>query len=73
MKQSGHLYPSEETGTGCPVTSKYERTPPNKHGVVDRQQQQHQVMRHVMMAKDEYSLAKHLPIKSLKQHNRQLH
>ena len=33
MKQSGHLNPSEETGTGCPVTSKYGRTPSNKHGV----------------------------------------
>ena len=32
MKQSGHLNPSEETETGCPVTSKYGRTPPNKHG-----------------------------------------
>ena len=32
MKQSGHLNPSEETGTGFPVTSKYGRTPPNKHG-----------------------------------------
>ena len=39
MKQSGHLNPSEETGTGCPVTSKYGRTPPNKHGGVGRQQQ----------------------------------
>ena len=27
-----HLNPSEETGTGCPVTSKHGRTPPNKHG-----------------------------------------
>ena len=25
MKQSEHLNPSEETGTGCPVTSKYGR------------------------------------------------
>ena len=40
MKQSGHLNPSEEIGTGCPVTSKYGRTPPNKHGGVGRQQQQ---------------------------------
>ena len=32
MKESGHLNHSEETGTGCPVTSKYGRTPPNKHG-----------------------------------------
>ena len=39
MKQSGHLNPSEETGTGCPVTSKYGRTPPNKHRGVGRQQQ----------------------------------
>ena len=39
MKQSGHLNPSEETGTGCPVTSKYGKTPPNKHGGVSRQQQ----------------------------------
>ena len=38
MKQSGHLIPSEETGTGCPVTSKYGRTPPNKHGGVGLQQ-----------------------------------
>ena len=38
MKQSGYLNPSEETGTGCPVTSKYGRTP-NKHGDVGRQQQ----------------------------------
>ena len=27
MKQSGHLNISEETGTGCPVTSKYGMTP----------------------------------------------
>ena len=40
MIQSGHLNPSEETGTGCPVTSKYGRTPPNKHVGVGRQQQQ---------------------------------
>ena len=39
MKQSGHLNPSEETGTGYPVTSKYGRTPPNKHGGVGIQQQ----------------------------------
>ena len=26
MKQSGHLNPSAETRTGCPVTSKYRRT-----------------------------------------------
>ena len=39
MKQSGHLNPSEETGTGCHVTSKYGRTPPNKHGCVGRQQE----------------------------------
>ena len=26
MNQSKHLHPSEETGTGCPVTSKYGRT-----------------------------------------------
>ena len=32
MKQSGHLNPSEETGTRCPVTSKYGRIPPNMHG-----------------------------------------
>ena len=44
MKQSGHLYPSEETGTGCLVTSKYGRTPPNKHGGVGRQQQQPEEM-----------------------------
>ena len=40
MKQSGHLNPSEETGTGFPVTSKYGRTPLNKHGGIGRQQQQ---------------------------------
>ena len=40
MKQSGHLNPSEETGTGFPVTSKYGRTPPNQHGDVGRQQQE---------------------------------
>ena len=39
MKQSGHLNPSEITGTGCPVTSKYGRTPPHKHGGIGRQQQ----------------------------------
>ena len=38
MKQSGHLNPCEETGTGCTVTSKYRRTPPNKHRGVGRQQ-----------------------------------
>ena len=42
MKQSGRLNPSEEHGTGCPVTSEYGRTPPSKHGGVGRQQQQHQ-------------------------------
>ena len=40
MKQSGHLNRSEKTGTGCPVTSNYGRTPLNKHGGVGRQQQQ---------------------------------
>ena len=40
MKQSAHLNPSEETATGCPVTSNYENTPPNKHVGVGRQQQQ---------------------------------
>ena len=40
MKRSGHLNPSEETGTRCPVTSKFGRTPPNKYGSVGRQQQQ---------------------------------
>ena len=40
MKQSGHLNHSEETGTGCPLTSQYGRTPQNKHGSVGRQQQQ---------------------------------
>ena len=44
MKQSGHLYLSEETGTGFPVTSKYGRTSPNKHGGVGRQQQQQHVL-----------------------------
>ena len=43
MKQSGHINPIEETGTGCPVTSKYGRTPPNKHGCLGRQQQQEEV------------------------------
>ena len=38
MKQSGHLNPSKESGTGCSVTSKFGRTPPNKHGGVGRQQ-----------------------------------
>ena len=42
MKQSRYLNPSEETGTGCPATSKYGRTPPKKHGGVGRQQQQQQ-------------------------------
>ena len=37
MKQSGHLNPGEETGTGCLVTSKYGRTPLNKHGGVGKQ------------------------------------
>ena len=41
MKQSGHVNTSEETGTGWVVTSKYVRTPPNKHGGVGRQQQHH--------------------------------
>ena len=40
MKQSGHLNPSEETGSGCSVTSKYGRTTPNRHGGVGTQQQQ---------------------------------
>ena len=39
MKQSEQLNPSEETGTGWPVTSKYGRIPPNKHGGMGRQQQ----------------------------------
>ena len=39
MKQSGHLNPSEETGTGFLLTSKYGGIPPNKHGGVGRQQQ----------------------------------
>ena len=38
MKQFGHVYPSENTGTGCTVTSKYGRTPSNKHGGVGLQQ-----------------------------------
>ena len=33
---------SEGTGTGCPVTSKYGRTPPKKYGGVVRQQEQQQ-------------------------------
>ena len=41
MKPSGHLNPGEETGTECPVTSKFVRTPPSKHGGVGRQQQGH--------------------------------
>ena len=41
MKQSGHLNPSEETGTGFPVT-KYGRTPLNKQGGVGRQQEEQQ-------------------------------
>ena len=39
MKQSGNLNPSEESGIGCPVTSKHRRTPPNKHRGVGRQEQ----------------------------------
>ena len=39
MKQSGHLNPSEKTGTGCPVTSKYGRTLLNMYGGMGRQQQ----------------------------------
>ena len=39
MKQSRHLNPSKEIGTGCLVTSKYGRTAPNKHVGVGRQQQ----------------------------------
>ena len=30
MRESGHLNPIEETGNGCPVSSKYGRTSPNK-------------------------------------------
>ena len=41
MKPFVHLNPSEETGTGCPATSEYGRTPPNRHGCVGRQQQIH--------------------------------
>ena len=40
MIQSEHLNSSEETGTGCPVTSKYGRTPASKHGGMGRQRQQ---------------------------------
>ena len=51
MKQSRHLNSSEETGTGCPITSKYGRTLPNKDGGVGRQQQfynqQHNVIKQV--------------------------
>ena len=36
MKQSRHLNPSEETGTGFLVTSKYVRTTTNMHGGVYR-------------------------------------
>ena len=39
MKQYIPLNFSEETVTGCPVTSKYGRTSPKKHGGVGRQQQ----------------------------------
>ena len=39
MKPSGHFNHSEETGTGCSVTTKYGKTPQNKHGGVGRQQQ----------------------------------
>ena len=46
MRQSGHLNPSEETGTGCPVTSKYGRAPPNKHGSVGRQQHERKYISH---------------------------
>ena len=42
MKQSRHLNPSEETGSGCHVTSNYGRIPLNKHGSVGRRQQQQQ-------------------------------
>ena len=38
MKQSGNLNPNKETGTGCPATSKFGRTPPDKHDGVGRQQ-----------------------------------
>ena len=38
MKQSGYLNTSEETGTRCPITSKYGMTPPNKHEGVGQQQ-----------------------------------
>ena len=37
MKESGQI-PSEKTGTGFPVTSKYGSTPPNKNGDMGRQQ-----------------------------------
>ena len=64
MKQSGHLNPSEETGTGCPVTSKYGRTPPNKHGGVDRRQQQTPTENNVTVvawrALDEWNSQHHL-------------
>ena len=50
MKRSGHLNPSEETRTGCPVTSKYGRTPPNQHGCVVGQQQS----RHKNSSKGDY-------------------
>ena len=51
MKQSGHFNHSEETGTGCPVTSKYGRTPPNKHGGMGKQQHQYVSQRppHVLL------------------------
>ena len=39
MQLAKHLNPIQETRSGCPVTSKYGRTPPNKHGSVCRHQQ----------------------------------
>ena len=51
MIQSGQLNPSEEIGTGCPVTSKYGRTPPNRHGGVGRQQQQQPYGRGILQSR----------------------
>ena len=59
MNQSGHLNSSEETGTGCPVTSKYGRTPPNKHGGVGRQQ--HEKVQWSNPVGKDYKLMMHKP------------
>ena len=43
MKQSGHLNPSEETGTGCPVLQSMEGHLQTSMEVVGRQQQHNKV------------------------------